>query len=40
MVASARGFETGTINIIQTLMAKLARGGQANVPYSRANLYA
>ena len=39
LAASAHGFETGEINVNQTLLAKLA-DGQANVPYSRADMYA
>ncbi len=39
MAASAHGFETGQVNVNQTLLAKLA-DGQAQVPYSRGDLYA
>ena len=39
MAASVHGFETGKINVNQSLLAKLASGGQASVPYSRADLY-
>ena len=39
LAGSAHGFETGQINVNQTLLAKLADGGRARVPYSRADLY-
>jgi len=39
MAASAHAFEAGQVNVNQTLLAKLA-GGRANVPNSRADLYA
>ncbi len=39
MAASARGFETGRINVNQTLLAKLD-GGRSGLPWSRADLYA
>lgn len=39
MSASAYGFESGNINVNQTLLAKMAREGKSNVPFSRADLY-
>jgi cyclopropane-fatty-acyl-phospholipid synthase len=39
LAGSAHGFESGRINVNQTLLAKLAEGGQVNLPYSRADLY-
>ncbi len=38
MSASAYGFESGSVNVNQTLLAKMA-GGKSNVPLSRADLY-
>lgn len=40
MSASAHGFESGNINVNQTLLAKMTPGGKSNVPFSRADLYA
>jgi len=40
MSASAYGFETGSINVNQSLLAKMSRDGKSNVPFSRADLYA
>ncbi|HUH96410.1 MAG TPA: cyclopropane-fatty-acyl-phospholipid synthase family protein [Anaerolineales bacterium] len=40
MSASVYGFESGNINVNQTLLAKLTGAGQSNVPFSRADLYA
>jgi len=40
MSASAYGFESGNINVNQTLLAKMTRDGKSSVPYSRADLYA
>ena len=39
MSASAYGFESGNINVNQTLLAKMTREGKSNVPFSRADLY-
>ena len=39
MAASAYGFQTGQVNVNQTLLSKLS-GGYSNMPYSRADLYA
>ncbi len=39
MSASAFGFESGNINVNQTLLAKMTHDGKSNVPLSRANLY-
>jgi cyclopropane-fatty-acyl-phospholipid synthase len=39
MSASAHGFESGNINVNQTLLAKMDRG-QSCVPLTRADLYA
>ena len=39
MSASAYGFESGNINVNQTLLAKMTREGRSNVPFSRADLY-
>ena len=39
MSASAYGFESGYINVNQTLLAKMS-SGKSNVPLSRADLYA
>jgi cyclopropane-fatty-acyl-phospholipid synthase len=36
---SAYGFESGSINVNQTLLAKMTAQGQSNVPMSRADLY-
>ncbi len=40
MSASAHGFESGRINVNQTLLTKMTREGRSNVPFSRADLYA
>ncbi len=40
MSASAHGFESGNINVNQTLLAKMAQGGKSNIPLTRADLYA
>ncbi len=40
MSASAYGFESGNINVNQTLLAKMTREGKSNVPFSRVDLYA
>jgi cyclopropane-fatty-acyl-phospholipid synthase len=40
MSASAYGFESGNINVNQTLLAKMTSTGKSNVPFSRADLYA
>jgi cyclopropane-fatty-acyl-phospholipid synthase len=39
MSASACGFESGNINVNQTLLSKMTREGKSNVPFSRADLY-
>jgi cyclopropane-fatty-acyl-phospholipid synthase len=39
MSASAYGFESGSINVNQTLLAKMA-DGRSHVPLTRADLYA
>lgn len=39
MSASVYGFESGNINVNQTLLAKMTREGKSNVPFSRADLY-
>ena len=39
MAASAYGFESGNINVNQTLLAKLTREGKSKVPFSRGDLY-
>ena len=39
MSASAFGFESGNINVNQTLLAKITRDGKSNVPFSRTDLY-
>ncbi len=39
MSASAYGFESGNINVHQTLLAKMTNEGKSNVPFSRADLY-
>lgn len=39
MAASAYGFESGNINVNQTLLAKMTREGKSIVPFSRADLY-
>ena len=39
MSASAFGFESGNINVNQTLLAKMTREGKSSVPFSRADLY-
>jgi cyclopropane-fatty-acyl-phospholipid synthase len=39
MSASAYGFESGNINVNQTLLAKMTPGGISSVPFSRADLY-
>jgi cyclopropane-fatty-acyl-phospholipid synthase len=40
MSASVYGFETGSLNVNQTLLAKMTRSGKSNLPLSRADLYA
>lgn len=40
MSASAYGFESGNINVNQTLFAKMTPDGKSGVPFSRADLYA
>jgi hypothetical protein len=40
MSASAFGFESGNINVNQTLLAKMTREVKSSVPFSRADLYA
>ncbi|MBM2848790.1 MAG: putative cyclopropane-fatty-acyl-phospholipid synthase [Anaerolineales bacterium] len=40
MSASAHGFESGNINVNQTLLAKMASGGKSDLPLTRADLYA
>ena len=37
--ASAYGFESGNINVNQTLLAKVTHEEKSNVPFSRADLY-
>ncbi len=39
MSASAYGFESGNVNVNQTLLAKITREGKSNAPFSRADLY-
>ena len=39
MSASAYGFESGNLNVNQTLLAKMTPQGKTNVPLSRADLY-
>jgi hypothetical protein len=39
MSASAYGFESGNINVNQTLLAKMTSQGRTAVPLSRADLY-
>jgi len=39
MSASAYGFESGNINVNQTLLAKRTPEGKSGVPFSRADLY-
>jgi cyclopropane-fatty-acyl-phospholipid synthase len=39
MSASVYGFESGNINVNQTLLSKVSRDGKSNVPFSRADLY-
>lgn len=39
MSASAYGFESGNINVNQTLLAKMTNKGKSNVPLSRSDLY-
>ncbi|MFH1908155.1 MAG: cyclopropane-fatty-acyl-phospholipid synthase family protein [Chloroflexota bacterium] len=39
MSASVYGFESGNINVNQTLLAKMTREGGSNVPFSRVDLY-
>jgi cyclopropane-fatty-acyl-phospholipid synthase len=39
MSASVYGFESGNINVNQTLLAKMKSGGISGVPFSRADLY-
>ena len=38
MTASARGFETGALNVLQTLLSK-PRGGHTNLPPTREDLF-
>ncbi len=40
MAASAHGFDTGRIGIVQSLLAKQDAEGKARLPRSRADLYA
>ena len=40
MAAAAFGFESGNINVNQTLLTKMTREGKSNLPFSRADLYA
>ena len=40
MSASAYGFESGNINVNQTLLTKMTREGRSKMPFSRADLYA
>ncbi|MBI1856622.1 MAG: class I SAM-dependent methyltransferase [Chloroflexi bacterium] len=40
MSASVFGFESGNINVNQTLLSKMTREGKSSVPFSRADLYA
>jgi hypothetical protein len=37
--ASAYGFESGNLNVDQTLPAKMTHEGKSSVPFSRADLY-
>jgi len=39
MAASVYGFESGNINVNQTLLVKITRAGKSNVPFSRADIY-
>lgn len=39
MSASAHGFESGNININQSLLTRMTRDGKSNIPFSRADLY-
>jgi cyclopropane-fatty-acyl-phospholipid synthase len=39
MSASVYGFESGNINVNQTLLAKMTQAGKSNVPLSRVDLY-
>ena len=39
MSAPVYGFESGSINVNQTLLSKVCRDGKSNVPFSRADLY-
>ena len=39
MSASVYGFESGSINVNQTLLSKMNPDGKSNVPFSRADLY-
>jgi cyclopropane-fatty-acyl-phospholipid synthase len=39
MAASVYGFESGNINVNQSLLSKMSRDGKSNVPFSRADLY-
>jgi cyclopropane-fatty-acyl-phospholipid synthase len=39
MSGSAHGFESGRINVNQTLLAKMTPDGRSHLPYSRADLY-
>jgi cyclopropane-fatty-acyl-phospholipid synthase len=40
MSVSARGFDTGAINIVQTLLSKPTETGQSGLPLTRDDLYA
>ena len=39
MSAAAHGFDSGSINLVQMLLAKPAEGGRSSVPLTRADLY-
>ena len=39
MSASVFGFESGNINVNQSLLAKMTCAGKSNVPFSRADIY-
>lgn len=39
MSASAYGFESGNVNVNQTLLAKMTPDGRSNMPFTRADLY-
>ena len=40
MSASVFGFESGNINVNQSLLAKMTPAGKSNVPFSRSDIYA